>query len=290
MNVTLEQARALDALAREGTLQKAARVLHKGHTAVLYALGGLEAQTGLVLLDRSGYRLRLTPAGLEVLEHARRMLASERGLAEAVARMKTGWEPALRVVFDGIVSIEPLLGWMRALLGEGAPTRVSISAEFLGGVEEAYERTQADLMVAVLPAQLPGLSWRALPPLRALLVAHRAHPLATGRRRLSAADLSEHVLLTVRGSDPRLSLSTAGLTGRASVHLNDFGSKKRAIVEGLGFGWLPEHVAGPELRRGTLRVLRFAAGAEHEFHPRLYHREGLHLGRAGGALLEALGG
>ncbi|MBL8916562.1 MAG: LysR family transcriptional regulator, partial [Archangium sp.] len=38
LDVTLEQARTLDAFAREGTLQAAAKRLHKTHPAVLYAL------------------------------------------------------------------------------------------------------------------------------------------------------------------------------------------------------------------------------------------------------------
>ena len=53
MVVTLDQARALDALALHGTFAKAAAALHKQHTAVLYALRTLEAQTGLALLDRA---------------------------------------------------------------------------------------------------------------------------------------------------------------------------------------------------------------------------------------------
>jgi DNA-binding transcriptional LysR family regulator len=47
MHVTLDQARALDAFARTGTFQAAAKELHKVHTAVLYALKQLESQTGL---------------------------------------------------------------------------------------------------------------------------------------------------------------------------------------------------------------------------------------------------
>jgi len=78
MNVTLEQARALDALARHGTFAAAAKALHKGHTAVLYALRTLEEQTELALLDRRGYRTRLTAAGERVLEHCRKLLAAER--------------------------------------------------------------------------------------------------------------------------------------------------------------------------------------------------------------------
>src|SRR5688572_10306098 len=67
MNITIDQARALDALDRHGTLVRAAAALHKGHPAVLYALRQLELQAGLDLLDRRGYRLRLTPAGRRVL-------------------------------------------------------------------------------------------------------------------------------------------------------------------------------------------------------------------------------
>ncbi len=55
--VTLEQARVLDALARTGSLQAAAKALAKGHPAVLYSLKTLEDAVGLRLLDRSGYRL-----------------------------------------------------------------------------------------------------------------------------------------------------------------------------------------------------------------------------------------
>lgn len=287
MQVTLDQARALSALAQEGTLQKAARKLHKGHTAVLYALKGLEEQTGLSLLDRSGYRLKLTSEGQTVLAHARKILDAERELAAACERIKTGWEPAVRLVFDGIVPIAPVLGWMRSLVARNAPTKVSVSAEFLGGVEEAFERSEADFMMAVLPPHRTGLSAHRMAPVRAVLCAHRSHPLARARR-LSAADLDEHVLLTVRGSDPRLSLPTAGLTGRSQLHLNDFETKKQAILRGLGFGWLPEHVAARELSKQALVVLRFAGGAEHTFQPRLYHRSSSRPGQAGTALLRAV--
>ena len=60
MNITLEQARCLDAFARTGTWQAAGLALHRAHTAVLYALGQLESQVGVPLLDRRGYKLNET--------------------------------------------------------------------------------------------------------------------------------------------------------------------------------------------------------------------------------------
>ncbi|NMO19439.1 LysR family transcriptional regulator [Pyxidicoccus fallax] len=290
MNVTLEQARALDALARHGTFAAAAAALRKGHTAVLYALRTLEEQTELTLLDRRGYRTRLTPAGERILEHCRKLLAAERELEAACAEIRSGWEPTLRIVFDGIFPAEPLLRIVKELRAEGASTRFHVSADFLAGVEAAFVREEADLMVSVLPPTLPGLRTYRLPELKAVLVAHRSHPLAQRRGQLKDEELSEHLLLTVRGSDPRLQLSTTSLETRSTVHLNDFAAKKAAIMEGLGYGWLPEHLVTRELRRGELKALKTARGSTHAFMPQLHHRVSVKPGRAARRVVQVLTG
>lgn len=289
MQVTLDQARALDALAREGTFAKAAAALGKAHTAVLYALRGLEQQTGLALLDRSGWRTRITPAGERVLEHCRRLLQAEADLAAACAEVRTGWEPAVRVVLDGIFPAEPLLRAIGGLTDEGCPTRFDALVEFLTGVEAAFERERADLMVSLLPPSLPGLRALALPPVRARLVVRRGHPLARLKGPLHGSDLARHVLVTVRGSDPRLRLVTEPLEQRSTVRLSDFAAKRAAILAGLGFGWLPDHMAAGDLKAGRLVALVVDGRREHVFEPRLYHRASAPLGRAARRLCNALG-
>ncbi|HVV88409.1 MAG TPA: LysR family transcriptional regulator [Kofleriaceae bacterium] len=289
IHVTLEQARALDALDRAGTLVAAAAALHKGHTAVMYGLRQLEAQTGLALLDRRGYRLRLTAAGRRVLEHCRRLLEAEARLAAACHQLRTGWEPTVRVVYDGVCPDEPLLRAVGALVGERAPTRLHVSAAFLGGVEAAFERERADLMVSVLPAvAAEALVATRLPPLVATLVAARGHPLARTHRQVGDDELADEVLLTVHGSDPRLELPTAALERRATVDLNDFHAKRAALLAGLGYGWLPEHLCAAELRAGRLRRVRYHRGSEHRFAPRLYVRAGARPGPATRRLIDAL--
>jgi DNA-binding transcriptional LysR family regulator len=285
MNVTLEQARALDALARTGTLQGAGRLLHKVHTAVLYGLNQLEAQTGLELLDRRGYRMRLTTAGEQVLGHCRRMLEAEAGLASACQELHSGWEPSLDLVFDVVFPPAPVLDVVRALKAEGAPTRVRVDVASLDEVERRFEASEADLMVAVLPSKLEGLRAVKLPRLKARLVAHRGHVLARSRKRLTRQQLAEHVMVTVRGSDPRLQLSTAQLDRQSTVQLPDFHAKKAAILRGLGFGWLPEWLIQEELRRKELVPLKTAN--THAFEPRLYFREG-RLGHAAARVVAAL--
>jgi DNA-binding transcriptional LysR family regulator len=288
MAVTLEQARALDAFERLGTFARAAKELHKGHTAVLYALRTLEEQTGLTLLDRRGYRTRLTPAGMRVLERCRKLLEAERALETLCLEIQSGWEPSLRIVFDGIFPVAPILRVVKLIAEDKAPTKMDVTAEFLAGVETTFLAEEADLMISVLPPASPQLRALALAPIRAVLVAQRTHPLARGRRERTADELASHVLLTVRGSDPRLQLSTMGLEQQSTVRLNDFASKKAGLLAGMGFGWMPEYLIADELRRGKLVRVRWKGESTHTFAPRLYHHAGRTLGRAASRVIDEL--
>lgn len=282
--ITLDQARALDALARCGTFTAAAAELRRGHTAVLYAIKTLEDALGFPVLDRSGYRTTLSPRGRRILEGCRAMLAGDAELAATIADLRQGWEPTITVVFDGIVPIEPLLRAVGRLASERVTTKIDVRAEFLAGVEDAFTRLSADLMIAVLPPRTAQLVPVELPPLPASLVAHEAHPLARGRH--DVRELRRHLLLTVHGSDPRLDLPTSSIEAHSTVHLNDFASKRAAILAGIGFGWLPDAMIARDLARNRLRRIRWTRASRHIFQPRMYHRE--HPGPAARRLIAAL--
>ncbi len=287
MHISLDQLRALDAVATQGTMARAAAALRKRPSALVYALGQLELQSGLSLLDRSGYRTVLSPAGESFLEEARRILSGYEVLSTLCHTLRTGWEPSLRVVLDGIYPSGPVLRQVQAIRAAGAPTRVEVSVEYLAGVEEAFAQRRADLMISVLPPRNPGLVAKDLPSLRAFLVAGRDHPLAR-LRRATREDLAAHTLVTVRGSDPRLQLSTSSLEPAAPIQLHDFSSKREALLAGMGYGWMPAYIIADDLRRGRLRKLAYVDGAEHVFHPRVYAIGDRAEGRAAKRLISGL--
>ena len=69
------------------------------------------------------------------------------------------------------------------------------------------------------------------------------------------------------------SYSVAGdFVDNQAYKLNDFSSKRAAILAGIGYGWLPESMIGAELAARRLRPLRWSRTSSHVFHPRLYHR------------------
>lgn len=271
MNINIEQAKTLEAVARLGSLLAAARELKKTHTAILYTMRSLETALDLKLLDRSGYRATLTAHGSRVLSACHNLLASARELEQLASMLRAGWEPSLKIVFDGLLPLPPIIAAARELRRLTRATRIELYSEFLSGVEERFAAIRGDLMLGILPPNMAGLRVMTLPKLRSLLVVHRDHPAARGlRHKLSRSQLITHTFLTVRGSDERLSLSTLSLDEAQTIHLSDFAAKKLAIMGQAGFGWLPEHLIKSELETGELVLVRWQGASEHLFQPQLF--------------------
>ena len=72
-NATLRQLRALAALARTGSVTRAAELLHLTPPAVTLQLQALQHEAGMPLIDRGPAGMRLTDAGREVAAAAKRI-------------------------------------------------------------------------------------------------------------------------------------------------------------------------------------------------------------------------
>src|SRR5579859_7722661 len=107
MRPDLDALEALDAVVRHGGIAQAAAQLNKVQSAITYQVRKLEEQLGIAILDRSGYRVRLTPAGEAVLSEARRLLGLAEHIGTIAGQFQEGWEPRLTLVVDGILALEP---------------------------------------------------------------------------------------------------------------------------------------------------------------------------------------
>jgi DNA-binding transcriptional LysR family regulator len=278
----LDALRALDAVVSCGGFTGAAERLNKVQSAVSYQVRKLEEQLGLQLLDRQGYRVRLTAAGEVILIEARRMIAQAEHM-EAVARQfSTGWEPRLTVIVDGIVPLEPTLRALRTLADERGPTRVQVKVEFLGGVQYRFDKDNADLMLVKDYVARPDLHAEALPEMTCVLCAASDHSLAR-LPRVALSDLHSQVELSVQDSSDQGN-DRHMFGGDRVFHLSGFVAKKQALLMGLGFGWMPEYLVQEEIRGGTLSELPFAGGSRYRFTPQLVRRTNRPLGLAGARL------
>jgi len=286
VSLDLEDLRVLEAVLTEGSFSKAAVKLSKAQSAVSYHIKKLEAELKLELFDRGGYRATLTPTGVVIWNEGRRLLRLAERLESLSAHFTDGWEPRLELVIDGALPIEPVLRALKVFVTHQVPTRVQLKTAYLGGVKMAFERDAADLMVVTSYQPAVGFSASPLPTTPMVLVASAEHPLAQ-RARVDHSDLHEHVELTIR--DPsRRSEDAAQFGGDRVFFLNDFVSKKQAILMGIGFGWMPANVVGEELQRGALRELCYEAGSRFNLTPHLVYPTDRPLGRAGDLLCELI--
>ncbi|MGW5850182.1 LysR substrate-binding domain-containing protein [Streptomyces sp. NPDC055254] len=89
--------RLLRELARRGTIAAVAEALALSPSAVSQQLGVLEREAGLPLLERTGRRVRLTPAGENLVRHAEAVLERLEQADADLAEARDGLAGALRI-------------------------------------------------------------------------------------------------------------------------------------------------------------------------------------------------
>jgi len=286
ISFTLDALEVLDAIDRHKSFAGAATELHRAPSAVSYAVKQLEDSLGIGLFDRSGHRAVLTAAGRLVLDEGRTLLSRARRIETLATRLHEEWESHIRIVVDGILPMDPVLAALRSLADDAVPTHIDVRVEFLGGVQDRFERDRADLMLVKDYSRDASLEEHPLGEIEVVLAVAQGHVLAR-EERVSLEDLHRHVELTVHdSSESKRILDTRIFGGDRVFYLSDFSMKKRAIALGLGFGWVPVSLVEEELRSGAFVVLPYEGGGRYSFVPVLVHPKERPLGRAGRAFFE----
>jgi len=233
----------------------------------------LEPQLNLQLFDRKGYRNQLSPEGEIVLKHCRRILKATKDLEEACNHLQSGWEAKLQLFYDGVIDFRSIAKALSFLQKSKVPTEFRIEAAFLDEVKAKFLSEPGSLMVTILPFTLPQVESISLPPIRMHLVAHKDHALNHEKgAKWSVNDLQKETYIKVRETYGQLGLSTESISFETSFTVNDFTSKKLAIEQKLGFGWLPEYMMEKEMEKGLLIPLQSELKNRHTFKPKLYYR------------------
>jgi DNA-binding transcriptional LysR family regulator len=271
-----------------GSYQAAAKEMNKSHSAIVYSIGCFERQTGLTLLNRLEYRTTLTAAGERVYHQCRTLLSEATQLEQLCSDLSEGWEPSVRLVYDGVLSPEPFLQIFKYFKDEQIPTLLDIYSDYLYGVEKSFTELEAQFMISILPAKQSGLQSLELNPISNILVAHRDHELFKQKQPWSLHELKAFNFFTVRGADKSLNLGTKELEENSTFHLSEFSLKKVAILQGAGFGWLPQYLIQDELDLEIIKPIQWEGSSFQELHPRLYYKKKNKIGRASQIILGKL--
>jgi len=269
-NATFRQLAAFHAVARLGSVSRAAGELHLTQPAVSIQLKLLEEAAGAPLLERHGRGIRLSAAGEVMADYAARILDLWREAGDEMAAQRGQFSGTLRV--GAVTTAEYLLP---PLLVAFAADRPHVKVKLRVG--------NRDEIVAMLGGQEVDIAIMGRPPaeLKTTAVAFARHPMAflaspkhplMSRRDLTLADLAgANLLVRERGSGTRTTLERlhkdAGLPLRIGSEMSSNEAIKQMCAAGFGAAFLSLHTCGLELEAGLLALLPMADNPlEREWH------------------------
>ena len=252
------RARAFLVTAEEGSLSAAARALGLAQPTLGRQVDALEDELGVVLFERVGRGLRLTPAGHELVEHARAMGAAAGRLSMTAYGQNQAMEGEVTIsasdAYAGLL-LPPIL----ARLAEAEP-RIHITLVASNDASDLLRR-EADIAVRNFRPTEPDLVARKLRDTEAPIYGARAYldslgPLAT------AADLGRARFIELdRAGTMRAGLNRmgCGLTeANFPLTAQSFLVMWAMVKAGLGLGLIDARIGDAE--PGVRRALPGLAG------------------------------
>ena len=246
--MTLTQLRYLVAIADSGlNITLAAEKVHATQPGLSKQLKQLEDELGFLLFQRKGRSLEaITPAGRDVLAHARRVLA-EAGNIRAYAANERGEKHGRLTLVTTHTQARFVLPPAIAGLSRRFPdVSIHLQPASEGEVLAQLARGNADFAVVSTAGETPpgGLAvplyrWR-----RVVLVP-RAHALATSGRAPGLAELAALPLVSYESTNKpesslRRAFAAAGLEPQVALTARDADLIKTYVRAGLGVGVLAE--------------------------------------------------
>ncbi|WP_078869168.1 LysR family transcriptional regulator [Streptomyces sp. NRRL B-1347] len=246
------------AVARLGSLGRAARELGITQPAASGRVRSMERQLGVALVDRSPRGSRLTEAGALVTDWARRIVEAAEAFDAGAQALRDRRDSRLRVAASMTIAEYLLPGWLIALRARRPDTAVSLLAGNSAEVAERLLGGDADLGFVEGLAAPTGLDAVVVGHDRLIVVVAPGHPWARRRAPLGAPELAgTPLILREQGSGTRQVLDTA-LGGLAAplMELSSTTAVKSAAVSGAGPAVVSELALGDEL--AARRLVRVA--------------------------------
>ncbi|MET9646053.1 LysR family transcriptional regulator [Streptomyces syringium] len=242
----------LIAVARLGSLGRAARELGITQPAASSRVRTMERMLGVALVDRSPRGSRLTDAGVLVTDWARRIVEAAEAFDAGAQALRGRRDSRLRVAASMTIAEYLLPGWLIALRTRRPGTAVSLFAGNSSAVAERLLAAEADLGFVEGLAVPPGLDGTVIGHDRLVVVTAPGHPWARRRAPLDAAELAATpLILRERGSGTRQVLDAAlashGGVADPLLELASTTAAKAAVVSGAGPSVLSELAVGEEL-------------------------------------------
>ena len=260
-NATFRQLATFHAVARLGSVSKAAEEIHLTQPAVSIQLGILEDSAGTPLLQRSARGVKLTEAGELLAGYAERILELWREAGDAMAMHCGDIAGLLRV--GAVTTAEYLLPpLLLEFVREHPQVKVKLQVGNRSEVMRQLASQEIDLAIMGRPPMELKTVSAAFAKHPMAFIAAPSHPLMAARDLDLQAINRANLLVRERGSGTR---TTVEQMFKDAGRVLDIGSEmasneaiKQMCVSGFGVAFLSLHACVLELQTGLLALLPMA--------------------------------
>jgi DNA-binding transcriptional LysR family regulator len=255
---TLKQLLAFQAVARLGSVSRAAEELHITQSAVSIQISAMESAFGAPLLLRTGHGMRLTDAGESLCSYVERVLAAWTEMSEGMAASLGGYSGNLRI--GAVLTSEYWLpSLLVAFLKDNAKVRLKLHVANRDEILRSLNAQEIEIALMGSPPEEFQSSATAFATNPMGFVVAPNHPLATVVPLTLAHLASSNLLVRERGSGSRTTLTRlfkeAGLNLHIGWELSSNEVIKQMCIAGFGPAYLSMHTCGAELKAGLLQLL-----------------------------------
>jgi DNA-binding transcriptional LysR family regulator len=256
MWITIDQIECLNEIENQGSITKAADTLGRAKSALNYSITNLEEQLGFTLLDKSKYRAVLTPKAKLFVESSKSLLNEFESLKNTAIQLSNNVETKIKISGSGVCSLEKLYRSIKLAMDKYPATQIELEREILSGQQMLAEGI-VDIALLEGLTNKEDFEYIEVDSIHFKLVISSDHPfLKLKKSEQTIQNLYNYPQIVQRSTIPSKSSSRGIHTEAVKWNVTDTLSKKEIILNGLGWGRLPDHDIKEELKSKQLVHLK----------------------------------
>lgn len=252
--MTLDQIETFVAIAQEGGLRAASKILYKTQPTLSTGIKNLEEELGVILLNRDNYRVQLTDAGEALYLKAQEILEHTKKFKSMAQEITMGKELKLNLAIDYLCPMRFLLKILSEYSKKCSTTKLEMDFEVLSGAENKILDNISNLAITPFISKHSKFEFEKICNIKIVPVVSKAQFKSKAPSLEQLLKLPQIVVRDSSKSDIRPDFGTSLEFKQWTV--SDHSIKRELILNGFGWGHLEETSIDKELKSKKLIELK----------------------------------
>jgi len=253
VSMNIEHLECFKTIVELGSFRKASEHLNKVQSAVSYSVKSLEEYVGYELFDRSTYRPTITKKGKLLYSQVKTFLSAENQLERFAFNLKDQDVSTLRVAIDPVIDTSKIIPAIKKIKKEFPDIEIRLQTAILNGPIDLLKNDLVD--IAITNNFGGGMDLEFKPVVEFSLVAVTSPNFIKEYKTIKPEYLEQYTQIVVDDKSSSSKESFGFLETSPKWSVSDFTIKKDLILNGLGWGNMPQHMVKNEIKNKELVVI-----------------------------------